>query len=138
MYNSDSQPGQFCPKGIFGNIWRHFWFASQPGLKDSTGVYWLGSGFMGGICHSEMLKLQLPVSQNLTVTGFPGGASGKQSTCQFRKHKRCVFNPWVEKIPWRRAEKPATIFLHEEFHGQRILAGYSPQGCKESYMTKAT
>ena len=30
---------------------------------------------------------------------FPGGASGKESTCQCR---RCRFHPWVGKIPWRR------------------------------------
>ena len=67
MYNSDSQPGQFCPKGIFGNIWRQFWFASQPGVKDSPGVWWVGAGFHGGNLSLWKLKLQLPVSQNLTV-----------------------------------------------------------------------
>ena len=35
--------------------------------------------------------------------GFPGGASGKEPTCQWRRPKRCGFNPWVRKIPWRRA-----------------------------------
>ena len=24
---------------------------------------------------------------------FPGGASGKESTCQCRRHKRCWFDP---------------------------------------------
>ena len=28
--------------------------------------------------------------------GFPGGMSGKESTCQCRRHKRQGFNPWVE------------------------------------------
>ena len=27
-----------------------------------------------------------------------------------------------------------SIFLSGEFHGQRSLVGYSPWGCKESYM----
>ena len=35
--------------------------------------------------------------------GFPGGASDKELACQFRRHKRLGFDPWVEKIPWRRA-----------------------------------
>ena len=39
-------------------------------------------------------------------SGFPGGASGKESTCQCRKRKRCGFNPWVGKIPWRRKSNP--------------------------------
>ena len=28
------------------------------------------------------------------------------------------------------------VFLLGEFHGQRSLAGYSPQGCKESDITE--
>ena len=36
------------------------------------------------------------------------------------------FNPWVGKIPWRRAWQPTPIFLPGESHGQRSLAGYSP------------
>ena len=35
--------------------------------------------------------------------GFSGGASGKESTCQCKRYKRCGFDPWVRKIPWRRA-----------------------------------
>ena len=31
--------------------------------------------------------------------GFLGGASGKQSTCYCRRHKRYGFNPWVGKSP---------------------------------------
>ena len=34
--------------------------------------------------------------------GFPGGTGGKEPTCQFRRHKRHRFDPWVGKIPWRR------------------------------------
>ena len=33
---------------------------------------------------------------------------------------------------------PAAVFLSEEFHGQRSLAGYSPGGCKESDNNSAT
>ena len=31
------------------------------------------------------------------------------------------FDPWVEKIPWRRAWPPTPIFLFGESHGQRNL-----------------
>ena len=34
--------------------------------------------------------------------GFPSGASGKESACQCRGCKRCRFDSWVRKIPWRR------------------------------------
>ena len=33
--------------------------------------------------------------------GFPRGARGKEPICQCRRHKRCGFDPWVGKIPWR-------------------------------------
>ena len=57
---------------------------------------------------------------------FPGGASGKEPDCQCRRWKRCGFNPWVRKIPWRRAGQPTPVSLSGEPHGQRSLAGYSP------------
>ena len=52
---------------------------------------------------------------------------------QGRRHR---FNPWIGKIPWRRKWQPTTVFLPGEFHGQRILAGYSPRGCKASDTTE--
>ena len=33
---------------------------------------------------------------------------------------------WVRKIPWRREWLHIPVFLPEESHGQRSLAGYSP------------
>jgi len=60
------------------------------------------------------------------TSGFPGGASGKERACQCRRWKRCEFDPWVEKIPWRRAWLPTLVFLPGESHGQRSLVGYSP------------
>ena len=51
---------------------------------------------------------------------------------------RCRTDSWAGKIPWRRAWKPTPVFFSREPHGQRSLAGYSPQDCKESDMTEAT
>ena len=68
----------------------------------------------------------------------PGGASGKEPTCQCRRHKRCGFDPWIVKIPRRRKWQPTPVYLPGESHGWRSLAGYSPQGCKESDMSEAT
>ena len=70
--------------------------------------------------------------------GFSGGASSKEPACQCRRHKRCGFNPWVRKIPWRRAWQLTPVFLLRESHGQRSLAGYSTWGRKESDTTEAT
>ena len=47
--------------------------------------------------------------------GLPGGASGKEPICQCRWRKRCGFDPWVKKIPWRRAWQPTAVFLPGEF-----------------------
>jgi hypothetical protein len=50
--------------------------------------------------------------------------------------RRAGFNPWVEKIPWRREWLLTPVFLPGEFHGQWRLGGYSPWGWKESDTTK--
>ena len=58
------------------------------------------------------------ISLFLYLMGFPGGISGKQRTCQCRRYKRCRFNPWVRKIPWRREWQPIPVFLPAESHCQ--------------------
>jgi len=60
------------------------------------------------------------------VWGFPLGTGGKEPACQCIRHKRYGFDPWVRKIPWRRAWQPIPVFLPGESHGQRSLVGYSP------------
>jgi len=46
------------------------------------------------------------------------------------------FDPWVGKIPQRRAQQPTPVFLPGESHGQRSLAGYSSWGRKKLDMTE--
>ena len=55
-----------------------------------------------------------------------------------KRPKRCRFDPWVGKIPWRRAWQLTPVFLPGESHAQRSLAGYSPWDHKESDMAKHT
>ena len=69
---------------------------------------------------------------------FPGDAGGKEPTCQCRRLRRPGFNPWVKKIPQRRAWQPTPVFLPGESHGQRCLVGYNPQRHKEANLTEAT
>ena len=57
---------------------------------------------------------------------------------QCRRHRRCGFDPWVKKIPWRRKWQSTPVFLPGEPHGQRRLAGYSPKGHKKSDVTEHT
>ena len=42
---------------------------------------------------------------------FPDGTSGKEPSCQCKRHKKCKFAPWVRKIPWRRAWQPTPVIL---------------------------
>ena len=64
--------------------------------------------------------------------------------CGFIFHSQIqafVFNvladPWVKKIPWRKAWQHTPVFLPGESNGERILAGYSPWGRRELDMTEA-
>ena len=45
--------------------------------------------------------------------------SSKESACQCRRHRRHRFNPWVEKILWKRKWWPTPVFLLGKLHGQR-------------------
>ena len=53
-----------------------------------------------------------------------------------QKCKSRRFDPWIRKIPWRRAWQPTPVFWPGEVQGQRSLAGYSPRGHKELDTTK--
>ena len=49
----------------------------------------------------------------------------KELVCQYRRQKRCRFNPWVGKILWREAWQSTPVFLPGEFYERRNLVGYS-------------
>ena len=40
------------------------------------------------------------------------------------QYRRLKFDPWVRKIPWKRAWQLTPVFLPGEFSGQRSLEGY--------------
>ena len=63
----------------------------------------------------------------ILVYRLPSWLNSKESTCQC---KRCRFNCWVRKIPWRRKLQPTPVFLLGKSHGYRCLEGYSPWGWK--------
>ena len=80
-------------------------------------------------CGGGHLAQPYTVSSTCSL-GLPWGLKGKGSARQCRSH---CFNPWVEKIPWRRKRQVTPVFLLGEFHGQRSLASYRPQGHRESW-----
>ena len=63
----------------------------------------------------------------------PGAAQRQRIWQQCRRR---AFNPRVRKIPWRRAWQSTLVLLPGKSYGQRNVAGYSPQGCKELDMTE--
>ena len=69
--------------------------------------------------------------------GFPRATSSKRTHLPMEE-KSHGFNPWVRKIPWRRAWQSTPAFSPGESHAQRSLAADSPQGHTESDSTKAT
>ena len=72
--------------------------------------------------------------------GSPGSTNGKEPArqCQRRRCKRRKFDPWVEKIPWRKKWQPTPVFLPGEVHGQRRLMCFDLYGCKELDTTQVS
>ena len=96
---------------------------------DLTTYYWTANGSKKKSKEKSknilrQLKKEIQHTKHVRL-GFPGSASGKESACQCRRHKKCEFDPWVRKIPWRWACQPTPVFLSGEPHGQRSLADYS-------------
>ena len=58
---------------------------------------------------------------------FAWWLSGKKSASQSRRRR---FDPWVEKMPWKRKWQPTPVSLPGKSHGQKSLVGYSPWGHK--------
>ena len=104
--------------------------------------YKTGTDYMIFKCRltSKILWLPVPMVKSIIYNyvcmcvygSIPGGPMVKESSCQYR---RCRFDPWVRKIPWRRKWQATPVFLFGKCHGQRSLTACSPWGCKESDMT---
>ena len=68
--------------------------------------------------------------------GFPGGTSGKEPTCQCRRHKRLGLIPGSGRSPGGGHRNLLQCSCLENPHGQRILVCYSPWSRKELDMTE--
>ena len=84
------------------------WICDQPGQILSIYIhldYWdslilVFSWVMLLLKHNENSCV---FTTSANFEGFPGGTSGKESTCPCGRWKRLGFDSWVQKIPWRRA-----------------------------------
>ena len=95
---------------------------SQPG--DQTRVSRTAGRFSTTRATREALKQANHWSIPWKPMGFSGDISGKELSCQCRRHEKHGFDPWVETIPWRRAWQRTPLFLPGESHGQRSLGGW--------------
>ena len=98
------------------HIFSHSSLPSWPEAANIMNLVWILL-----VCFKNTFKY------TYTSLGLPRWVSGKESACQCR---RCGFDPWVGRIPWRRKWQPTPVFLPGKSHGQKSLAGYSPWGCK--------
>ena len=102
----------------------------HPQFLHQTRGSWLKSSFIWTRVNVPFLFNCFP--WNFILTVILGKAVIKEYACWCRRRKRCRFNPWVRKIPWRRGWQPTPVFLPQESHGQRSLMGYSSWGHKGS------
>ena len=69
----------------------------------------------------------------LSSTGFPSGSDGNESTCNVED---LGSNPELGRSTGGEHGNPLQYSCLENPHGQRLLAGCSPWGHKESHMTE--
>ena len=89
---------------------------------------WPAAAWNGAWVPSQRLKSGPRGQRNHLWLLHPGGAGGKEPAYQCRRHRRLGFNPWVRKIPWRRAWQPTPVFLPGESQGQREPGGLQAMG----------
>ena len=99
-------PGKSCPRL---NLHRWFHADNQSMVSTHSFLIW-------GFCFGLLLVFSIHLG------GLPWCLRLQRTCLQYR---RPGFDPWVEKILWRREWLPTSVFLPGEFHGQRRLVGYS-------------
>ena len=105
--------------------WRREWQPTPVFLPGES----RGQGSLVGC--SPWGRKESDTNERLThtkATGrLPRWLSGKETTCQCMRHGTLGLDPWVWKIPWRRARQPPPLQYSclENPQGQRSLVGYS-------------
>ena len=93
-----------CPLGAFAPLTTPSWSTLFPSVTPQALVGFL---LLCPLIPLSSFDGASPSVFNFRISqGFPGGASGKEPACQRRRHKRHGLDPWVRKIPWRRALNP--------------------------------
>ena len=116
-------------------VWHHrldgHEFEWTPGVGDGQG----GLACCDSWGHKESDTTErLNWTELIRRNDFLGDSAVKNLPAE-QETQETGFDPWVGKIPWRRAWQPTPVFLPEESRGQRSLTGSSPWSCKESEPT---
>jgi len=98
------------------------------------------------LCWCRVVKYKYRIEGSCSTGWSLGSVIGDRlivgASLMVQKEKNLPAMPeiWVRSLdqeyPWRREWQTTTVFLPEEFHGQRSLEGYSSWGRKESNMTE--
>ena len=92
-------------------------------LGDDKGQGSLVCCSLQGLKESDTIE---GLNNDAPTMGFPGVTIVKNPAAN-AGHLRIMDSiPGFDKILWRRAWQPTTVFLPGEFQGQRSLVGYSP------------
>ena len=69
----------------------------------------------------------------MNIHSCPGGSSGKKSACnEGNAGRRCGFDPWIGKFPWKKKLQPTlAFFLENPMNREAWQALFSP-GVKKS------
>ena len=84
-----------------------------------------------GDLNGKKIQERVDISIHIADSGFPGSSAGKEST--FNAGDPGLI-PGLGRSPGGGHGNPLQYSCLENPHGQRILAGYSPWGLKESDM----
>ena len=82
----------------------------------------------GDLVISQEIVMWVILNIGNIYQSFPGGSAVKDLPVSTGDSG---FDLWVGKIPWRMTWQPTSVFLLEDPHGQRSLAGCSAWGHKE-------
>ena len=85
-----------------------------PGIFQARTLEWVAISFSKPNILKPIYVKGLPRWRYWQGTHLPGDA------------RECGLDPWIRKIPWKRAWQSTPVFLPGESDGQRSLVGYSP------------
>ena len=108
-------------------IWVDHWLCGLTHHMSKRGLFISGFSFLfQGEKLKNRLKYKVPFNEMLPHCLIIGLSRTGRWLRWWRiclQSRRPGLNPWIRKIPWRRAWQPTPVFLPGKFQGQSSLAG---------------